>query len=71
MRRPERLPFAPGASVLGGAAGGLSYEGIMRDAVAAEDRARRKEAGHNPGLPHIQVQAAPPELAEQARIAGR
>jgi hypothetical protein len=71
MRRPERLPFVPGASVLGGAAGGLSYEGLMRDAVAAEERARRQEAGHSLGLPRVQVQAPPPDLADQARLAGR
>lgn len=73
MRRPERLPFPPGASVLGGAAGGLSYEGMMRDAMAAEERSRRREAGHSLGLPRVQVQAPRPEQAQadQARVAGR
>jgi hypothetical protein len=30
--------LAPGASVLGGAASGLSYEGVLRDALAREGR---------------------------------
>jgi hypothetical protein len=71
MRRLERLPFAPGASVLGGAAGGLSYEGMMRDAMAAEERSRRQEMGHTPGLPRVQVQRPEVAKAEQARFAGR
>ena len=71
MRRPERLPFAPGASVLGGAAGGLSYEGMMRDAMAAEERGRRRETGHGRDLPHVQVQRPELAKAEQARVAGR
>ncbi|WP_431270204.1 hypothetical protein [Dankookia sp. P2] len=71
MRRPERLPFVPGASVLGGAAGGLSYEGLMRDAMAAEERSRRHEAGHSLGLPRVQVQRPESAKAEQARVAGR
>ncbi|TDH58125.1 hypothetical protein E2C06_34190 [Dankookia rubra] len=71
MRRLERLPFAPGASVLGGAAGGLSYEGMMRDAMAAEERSRRQEVGHGAALPRVQVQRPVMAKAEQARIAGR
>ena len=71
MRRPERLPFAPGASVLGGAAGGLSYEGIMRDAMAVDERARRQEVGHDLGLPRVQVQRPELARADQARVAGR
>jgi len=73
MRRPESPPFAPGASVLGGAAGGLSYEGLMRDAVAREERERRQEAGWGHAVPRIRVQADGPrnDHADQARIAGR
>jgi hypothetical protein len=40
-----RHPILPGNSLLGGAAGGLSYEGVLRDAMAAEERERRREAG--------------------------
>ena len=71
MGRPERLPFAPGASVLGGAAGGLSYEGMMRDAMAAEERSRRQEVGHSLGMPKLQVQRPEMAKADQARVAGR
>lgn len=35
----------PGNSILGGSAAGLSYEGALRDALAAEERERRQEAG--------------------------
>ncbi|MFC7474158.1 hypothetical protein ACFQS7_07335 [Dankookia sp. GCM10030260] len=72
MARPDRLAFAPGASVLGGAAGGLSYEGMMRDAVAAEERSRRQEAGQSRAVPRVRVQPVQPEAPpEQARQAGR
>lgn len=76
MDRPYRQAFAPGVSLLGGAAGGLSYEGMMRDAVALEDRARRDEVGHGRALPRVagrQVQAVRPEDGRpaQARVAGR
>lgn len=36
MRRSQPRPDLPGVSVLGGAGGGLSYEGALRDAVARE-----------------------------------
>ncbi|NOG68856.1 hypothetical protein [Roseicella sp. DB1501] len=78
-RRDQR--FAPGASVLGGAAGGLSYEGLMRDAVAVEERSRWHEAGRIRILPRrqvqapiqapVQVQVSEPDHQDQARIAGR
>ena len=71
MRRLERLPFAPGVSVLGGAGCGLSYEGLMRDAMAAEERSRRQEIGHSLGLPRVQVQRPEVAKAAQARVAGR
>ncbi|MBK1661145.1 hypothetical protein CKO45_23310 [Paracraurococcus ruber] len=63
----------PGASVLGGAACGLSYEGLLRDAMAQEERHRRREMGRSRETPRSQVQAgkADPGHAEQARIAGR
>ena len=78
MGRKEKRPFAPGTSVLGGAAGGLSYEGMMRDAVALEERERRWRAGRSRGLLHtlgqvqVQVQAPRSEAAQasQARVAG-
>ncbi len=46
MDREDTRRFGPGTSILGGAAGGLSYEGALRDAVAREQAARRSEAGH-------------------------
>jgi hypothetical protein len=52
--------FALGTSILGGAAGGLSYEGALRDAVAREDIARRREMGRNRRLAAPQNQARPP-----------
>jgi hypothetical protein len=65
-------PIPPGSSVLGGAAGGLSYEGALRDAMALEDRDRRRDAGRHRGMPQRQVQAAPAAApsAEQERLAG-
>ena len=73
MDRQNRLPFAPGVSVLGGAAGGLSYEGLLRDAIAQEERSRRLEKGRFRDVPRAQVQAPRPEAkqAAQARMAGR
>lgn len=73
MDRQEGRPFLPGASVLGGAACGLSYEGLLRDAVAQEERSRRREAGRSRAAPKAQVQGARPEAVrvDQARIAGR
>ncbi|RAI55279.1 hypothetical protein [Roseicella frigidaeris] len=74
MNRPRDHRFAPGASVLGGAAGGLSYEGLMRDAMATEERLRRQQ---QPGririVPRSQMQSRRPEAGrqEQARIAGQ
>ena len=72
MAGQPRLPIVPGASVLGGAAGGLSYEGTLRDALAAEDRARRREAGRSRPVPRVVVQSprAEADLQDQARIAG-
>jgi type IV secretory pathway TrbL component len=52
--------FGAGTSILGGAAGGLSYEGALRDAVAREDIARRREAGRNRRVAAPQNQARPP-----------
>jgi hypothetical protein len=73
MDRHGRRPFVPGASVLGGASCGLSYEGLMRDAVAQEERSRRLEAGRSRMMPRAQVQSPRPEAARsaQARIAGQ
>ena len=44
MDRRKSSVFAPGTSILGGAACGLSYEGALRDALARDDAARRREA---------------------------
>ena len=82
MSRQGTQEFAPGVSVLGGAAGGLSYEGMMRDAVAHEERSRRQEAGRSrlapkgqaaKPAPQAQIQSPQPKAdhARQARIAGR
>lgn len=67
-RNPSR--FAPGTSVLGGAAAGLSYEGCLRDALACEEWERRREAGrsrHAPPAP--KPQASRPEPAPEWRRA--
>ncbi|HYZ30872.1 MAG TPA: hypothetical protein VE684_01165 [Crenalkalicoccus sp.] len=64
-RPPRQLP--PGASILGGAAAGLSYEGAMRDAVAREERQRRQEAGRQRGVPVPQQQQAPRREVERVR----
>ena len=73
MERQEKRAFAPGVSILGGAAGGLSYEGMLRDAMAQEERSRRLETGRSRMMPRAQVQAPRLEAvqADQARIAGR
>lgn len=72
-RRPNGRLFLPGTSVLGGAACGLSYEGLMRDAVGQEERARRRVAPISREHPRAQTQASRPEPGrpDQARIAGR
>ncbi|MDO9707784.1 hypothetical protein [Paracraurococcus lichenis] len=73
MDRLGHRPFVPGASVLGGAACGLSYEGLLRDAMAEEERDRRREAGRSRALPRPPVAAQRPEAdrSEQSRVAGR
>jgi len=54
--------FPAGGSVLGGAAGGLSYEGVLRDALAIEERDRRREAGHRrEAPPKMQPRRSEPE----------
>jgi hypothetical protein len=72
MERHDRLPMAPGASILGGAAGGLSYEGTLRDAMAREDRERRREIGRSRPVPPAvsQVTRIEADLPNQSRIAG-
>ncbi|GGC38438.1 hypothetical protein GCM10011504_16040 [Siccirubricoccus deserti] len=74
MYRGNAVRIPPGASVLGGAACGLSYEGVMRDAMARDETARRREAGRNRGTPAPQqqrVQGMPAGQAPQARQAGQ
>jgi hypothetical protein len=44
---------------------------MMRDAMAAEERSRRQEAGHSFGMPKLQVQRPEMAKADQARVAGR
>jgi hypothetical protein len=69
MHRGNVVRIPPGASVLGGAACGLSYEGVLRDAMARDETARRREAGCNRATPAPQqqrVQGAPPGQALQA-----
>ncbi len=44
MPHPCTSTVPPGNSVLGGAACGLSYDGALHDAGAAEDRDRRHDA---------------------------
>jgi hypothetical protein len=70
MPRENATRIPPGASLLGGAACGLSYEGALRDAMARDDTTRRREAGRDRGTPAPQqqrVQGAPPGQAQQAR----
>jgi len=51
-REPRRI--MPGASVLGGAAGGLSYEGAVHDAMARDEHRDRpaSTAAHSPDQGH-------------------
>jgi hypothetical protein len=72
MDRQNRHPIAPGASVLGGAGSGLSYEGALRDAVALEERDRRREAGRSRVVPMAQSQTPhrEAERLDQSRISG-
>ena len=67
---PAGLP--PGVSVLGGAAAGLSYEGVWHDALGREEMARRKQVAlvlrrTAPMARPVRSEAAParrePELA--------
>ena len=58
MERLDPPAFAPGGSILGGAAGGLSYEGALRDAVARDEIQRRRDAGRT-------RQVAPPQVQSQ------
>lgn len=67
MREGTRAGLVPGMSVLGGAAGGFTYEGALRDALAPDDRRRRLQAGEGRRPPPQQVQATrPPAPAAQA-----
>ena len=71
----RHLPrFAPGTSVLGGAASGLSYEGCLRDAVAREERALRRESAQEGGRrrapppPRSQSPRQEPAAAQEMRL---
>ncbi|MCO6419657.1 hypothetical protein JYK14_26325 [Siccirubricoccus sp. KC 17139] len=70
MHKNSTPHLAPGVSALGGAACGLSYEGALRDAMAREERDRRREAGRRrtPPAPQQQRSQVPPR--EQGRQAG-
>jgi hypothetical protein len=67
----DNVRFGPGTSVLGGAAGGLSYEGCLRDAIARDERARRQQAGQRRPVPPQQQQAARPDPAPRDAKAAR
>ncbi len=56
MDRLDTRRFGLGTSILGGAACGLSYEGALRDALAREAAARRREAGLLRSIPAPQTQ---------------
>ncbi len=72
MGRFKADRFGPGTSVLGGAAAGLSYEGCLRDAMAQEERASRREAGRRRPVPAPQQQGQRRSAAEPAdRAPGR
>jgi hypothetical protein len=68
MRSSQDRRFGPGTSVLGGAASGLSYEGCLRDAMAEEERASRREAARRRPVPAPQQQQAqrPADAERQA-----
>jgi hypothetical protein len=66
MDRQDTRRFGLGTSILGGAAGGLSYEGALRDAVAREAAARRREAGQHRRVPAPQTQPRRDRQAERA-----
>lgn len=66
MGNLQPFRYQSGRSLLGGAACGLSYEGVTRDAVAAEERAWRRQARQAGGMP----QAQPPRReAERSKAA--
>lgn len=60
MPDPWTMEIPPGNSVLGGASGGLSYDGALHDAGAAADRSRRREARRHGTPAPPQTQVAPP-----------
>ncbi|WP_149538594.1 hypothetical protein [Siccirubricoccus phaeus] len=68
----DNIPhLPPGVSALGGAACGLSYEGALRDAMAREERDRRREAGRHRAPPVPQQQQQGQRVSqEQGRQAG-
>jgi hypothetical protein len=66
MGNLQPFRYQSGRSLLGGAACGLSYEGAMRDAVAAEEREWRRQARQARHLP----QARPPQGEAKRNEAG-
>ena len=53
MRDSENLPLRgqqPGGTILGGAASGLSYEGVLHDALAREDALWRRRPVRHPTM---------------------
>jgi hypothetical protein len=69
MDHPELPGLVPGASILGGAAAGLTYDGALRDAVAREDIARRRERGRlRPVAPPQTQGAAKPDSAQPPAV---
>ncbi|SDB73634.1 hypothetical protein [Belnapia rosea] len=66
MHRQDPPRFGSGTSILGGAACGLSYEGALRDAMAREEAARRREAGRTRRVPAPQTQPSRERVPEPA-----
>ncbi len=70
MTRNDRERTSPGRTILGGAAGGLSYEGAWADALAREEREWRHGAGRQRPLPaprHEPTRSMPPVSARMVQ----
>ncbi len=67
MDREDTRRFGLGTSILGGAAGGLSYEGALRDAVARDAAVQRREAGRLHRVPAPQTQPRHERQPESAQ----
>jgi hypothetical protein len=67
MGNLQSFRYQSGRSLLGGAACGLSYEGALRDAVAAEEREWRRQARRAPPRSEVPQQKAEQDEAVQRR----